>query len=58
MHINFVSPIDGGNFVSKFLTESIVQSRYFMQDHQTWCYSTSWHGAVPCIRSRSLWPTF
>jgi len=63
MHVNlfFYTNKDGGHFVSKFLTENIVQSIllfYLMQDHQTsWCCSTSWHGAVLCIISRSLWVT-
>jgi len=29
-----------------------------MLDHQTWCGSTSWHGAVSCTITKSLWPTF
>jgi len=29
-----------------------------MQDHQTWCGSISWNGAVSRTITRSLWPTF
>jgi len=31
---------------------------YSMQDHQTWCSSTSWHDEVSCTITRSQWHTF